>query len=429
MKKSINTKIENVSIQNIVEATINSMSDANRQKFANVSCDAPDPTEIGKVMLAYNPAMIEFCNTLFGAITTQRVVNKHYSNRYKEFKKGTLELGDVMQIIYNGLIMPKRFNGDANVTLWNKERTNPQCAFIKRNYEEFYKLTIDRKDFAKAFTSWGNLEEFVAKKVDTIYTSAEYDEQLMFKYLVLKVFNTGYIYEKELDSDTNTALLEEIRNMADYFSFMSDKYNTFHVDNFTDGAPLFMIDVARKNKIDVNTLANVFHLEKAEMHERMVAVDRWGFSDAELKRLNKLINDDEDTAVFTSAELAKFDKIRGFMFDPDWFEIYDNLYETYSLVDPEGLNQNMWLHVWQSWNYNPFVNAVAFVSEAEHELTLSANTVAVGATVAVTAKNGYVTISDTTKATYNEATGLITGISAGTCVVSDGITEITLTVS
>lgn len=72
------------------------------------------------------------------------------------------------------------------------KRTLPDVSlFHVINWRVMYPVTIQDEDLKQAFLSIEGVQDLIAKIVDSVYTAAEYDEFLLFKYLLIKNITKG----------------------------------------------------------------------------------------------------------------------------------------------------------------------------------------------------------------------------------------------
>ena len=96
-----------------------------------------------------------------------------------------------------------------------------------------YPITVQDEDLYTAFNSIYGVTDLITKIVDSVYTSAEYDEFLLFKYLIIKAVNEGVIKSDHVKVSNVTDMTEadhkafakKFRSYANKFTFMSDRYN------------------------------------------------------------------------------------------------------------------------------------------------------------------------------------------------------------
>lgn len=117
------------------------------------------------------------------------------------------------------------------------------------NWRTQYPLTIQDEDLRMAFTSIDGVTSFIAKLVDGIYTAVEYDEFLLFKYLLIKAISHGKTAPISIgDGTTMTNDASKYRGISNKITFMSKKYNQAGVRTTTpkqDKQSLWMLNTMR----------------------------------------------------------------------------------------------------------------------------------------------------------------------------------------
>ena len=67
-----------------------------------------------------------------------------------------------------------------------------KSAFHAMNWRVMYPVTIQDEDLKLAFRSAEGVQDLIARIVDSVYTAAEYDEFLLFKYLIIMFIIISY---------------------------------------------------------------------------------------------------------------------------------------------------------------------------------------------------------------------------------------------
>lgn len=68
------------------------------------------------------------------------------------------------------------------------------------NWRVMYPVTIQDDDLKRAFLSMSGVQDLIAKIVDSVYKAAEYDEFLLFKYLLIKGVSSGKMTPVSVDA-------------------------------------------------------------------------------------------------------------------------------------------------------------------------------------------------------------------------------------
>lgn len=199
----------------------------------------------------------------------------------------------------------------------------------------------------------------IARIVDAVYTSAEYDEFLLFKYLLIKAIAHGKMYPVQLTGEDNDAAIQ-FRAMSNLLPFMANAYNAAGVRTTTpkDRQYIFM-DAAYNAQFDVNVLASAFNMDKADFMGRLVLIDNFATFDNE--RFEVIRANSDMIEDVTPADLALLKDVKAVLIDGDWFQVYDNANKFTEKYVASGLYWNYFYHVWKTVSYSPFANAVVFV--------------------------------------------------------------------
>ena len=144
--------------------------------------------DIGNALLNYNAGLNEFLGALVNRIGLVAIKNRLYSNPLKEFKKGMLNYGDTIEEIFVEIAKAKHYDVEPNTNNLGDvfEVTKPKVLsrFHKVNRQDFYPVTINQDILRRAFLSEQNLDDFISKIFDSLYSADEYDEFLLMKNLI-----------------------------------------------------------------------------------------------------------------------------------------------------------------------------------------------------------------------------------------------------
>lgn len=341
---------------------------------------------MGGVILGNKGFRNEFLSWLINRIAMVLVTSKVYYNPWQIFKRGILDYGETIEEIFVEICNPHKYNPEvAEKEVEKREIPNVKAVFHTLNYEYFYKQTIEYKDLHKAFLSFTGVSDLVSKIIQAMYTSANYDEFLVSKYMLGRAMLAGDFTPVDVgDTSTKDGLLASttvIKGISNSLEFMSSDYNPMGVHTYSDKTDQILIMNAKFDaSMDVNVLASAFNMDKAQFLGQRVLIDSFGSLDQ--NRLAKLFEMNPDYVPLTSEELEALDAIPAVLVDRSWFMIFDNLLEMDERHNGEGLYWNYWLHTWKTFSYSPFANAIAFT---KGESTVTAVTIE---PTAVTVKAG-----------------------------------------
>lgn len=352
----------NVSV-NVLNAIRNSATQ-DYKKYVPYAESVADIRAIGAIIMDNTPVYNEFCY-LVNRISEVKVVSKLFENPLRAFKKGKVDFGETVEEAFVELISVKEFDyAKAENQLFKVENPDIRTAFHPLNYTKFYPVTIKRNEVKKAFLSEDGVANLVAKIMEKIYTSVNYDEFQVMLYMIGKNLRDGHFYLREvydLTNDNITSITEEILEVSDDFTEMGPEYNLAGVRTHSKKDEQYLVITNKANaKMNVGVLATAFNMDKAEFMGHKINVK--GFGKIDTDRLAELFADDPTYEPLTEAEIKTLNKVVAVLLDKDWFMVFDNLLEMGEADNGMGLYRNYFYHVWKTFSVSPFSNAVAFIS-------------------------------------------------------------------
>jgi hypothetical protein len=218
--------------------------------------------------------------------------------------------------------------------------------YHSQNRRDRYDITINEIELKNAFTEEYGLNKLVSALLQVPMNSDEYDEYLIMKQLIAIYERKWGFYKHQLsgvpsDETTGKEFLKAVRTYARKLTFPNTIYNSGAIED----VPIFVkreelvlfITPEIESSIDVDTLASVFHLDKAELSYRTIVLDEF-----------PLPNDD-CIAILTTE---------------DFFQCRDTVYENRSQYNAKTLGTNYFLHHWGIYSVSPFVPAIMFTTKA-----------------------------------------------------------------
>lgn len=235
------------------------------QQNVPVITDAKMIPKVGEIIVGNGSLQNQFLNALMNRIAKVVIESATFNNPYAHLKKGYLETGETIEDIFIGIANVVEYDAEkGEAREFKRNLPDVRSAFYVMNWRTQYPLTIQDEDLRMAFTSIDGVTSFIAKLVDGIYTAVEYDEFLLFKYLLIKAISHGKTAPVSIgDGTTLTNDASKYRGISNKITFMSKKYNQAGVRTTTPKSrqAIFM-DAEYNAKFDVNVLASAFHMEK-----------------------------------------------------------------------------------------------------------------------------------------------------------------------
>lgn len=325
---------------------------------------ATDIPKVGEVIYGTPAFSNQFINALVNRIAIVRVQSATFNNPYSILKKGYLEFGETVEDIFVSIAKAVDYTPEkASEREFKRTLPNIRSAFHTMNWRVMYPVTIQDEDLRQAFLSVDGVTDLIAKIVDTVYTAAEYDEFLLFKYLLIKAISHGKMKPTAIENDTDlTAAAIAFRSASNILPFMSSEYNEANVKtNTPKSRQIIFMDAKFNAQYDVNVLASAFNMDKADFMGRLFLIDNW--TDFDNERFDIIRANSDGIEEITSAELALLNDVKAVLVDENWFQVYDNNNKFTEQYVASGLYWNYFYHVWKTVSSSPFANAIVFVAK------------------------------------------------------------------
>ena len=382
----------------VINAIRNEASVDYRNHVPIATPDADSVRKIGAIIMDYPALQNEFLNALINRIGKVILQSKLYQNPWSMLKKGYLEFGESIEEIFVDLARPFQYDpAVAEKEIFKREMPNVRSAFHIMNYRKFYKTTVHQKDLKLAFLSWEGVNELITKIIEELYTSANYDEFLVMKYMLFRAILDGKLYATNIADGTTDKFVKNhdfasiLRGTSNKLEFMKRNYNIAGVATYTKKEDQYIfMDADTEGQFDVLVLASAFNMDKATYMGHRVLVDDW--SEIDTERLDEIFEFDPTYVPFTGAELAVLDKVKAVVIDKNFFQIYDHTDEFTEQYNGEGLYWNYWYHVWKTFSVSPFANALVFVDD---DKTIAVTSVVVNPSAVTVSKGQSVQLNAT----------------------------------
>ena len=323
-----------------------------------------DIPAVGQTLLGYPQTANEFISTLVNRIASVEVKSAMFNNPYADLKKGFLELGETVEEVFVSIAKAREFNVEkAPAREFKRSLPDVRTAFHTMNWRVQYPVTIQSNDLERAFLSVSGVTDMIARIVDTLYNSANYDEYLLFKYLLIKAISSGKAKPIAVDTTDAKDFGIKARATSNKLTFMSNEYNNAGVTTVTDKADQYIfIDADWEAQYDVEVLASAFNMDKADYIGRRKLIDNWASFDND--RFSIIRENSTMIDKVTDAELTLMADVKAVLVDREWFQVYDNLSEFSEKFVASGLYWNYFYNVWKTISFSPFSNIAVFVDDS-----------------------------------------------------------------
>lgn len=324
-----------------------------------------DIPKVGEIIYGTPAFANQFINALVNRIAIVRVQSATFNNPYSILKKGYIEYGETVEDIFVSIAKAVDFNVE-KAAKREFQRTIPdvRSAFHVMNWRVMYPVTIQDEDLRQAFLNIEGVQNLIAKIVDAVYTAAEYDEFLLFKYLLIKAISHGKMYPTSIGVGTDLSeAAVQFRGTSNLLPFMSSEYNEVGVKtNTPKERQVIFMDAMFNAQFDVNVLASAFNMDKADFMGRLFLIDNW--IDFDNERFDIIRANSDGIEEVTAEELALLANVKAVILDDNWFQVYDNSNKFTEKYVASGLYWNYFYHTWKTVSNSPFANAVVFITQA-----------------------------------------------------------------
>lgn len=345
--------------------------------------------QIGDVITTFQPLANAFLSALVNRIGRVIINSKMYSNPWAGFKRGLLEYGETIEELFVNIVQAQDFDPEtAENEVFKRKIPDVRSAFHTMNYQKFYKTTVSNDQLRQAFLSFEGISDLIGKITEALYTSANYDEYLVMKYMLCYAMEHGAFHPVTIAQPTaanSNSVVTTLKATSEKLQFLSADYNQAGVYNHTPkGDQYFIMTADFSSIVDVETLARAFNIDKVTLMGHTVIIDQFTFTTSETARLQELLG-----TQYTALTTSLFADVPCVCVDRDFFMIFDNFQNMTEQYNGEGLYWNYWLHQWKTFSTSPFANAVIFTDKTPDvsavDVTPSALTMGKGTSTQFTA--------------------------------------------
>lgn len=318
--------------------------------------------QVGEIICGTPALANQFLNALVNRIALVRAQSVTFNNPYSRLKKGYLEFGETVEDIFVSIAKVIDYNPDKGEGReFKRSIPDVRSQFHIMNWRVMYPVTIQDEDLRRAFLSEQGVIDLIAKIVESVYTAAEYDEFLLFKYLIIKAVTKGQMYPVAVDNSDMKNYATAFRSKSNAITFPKTTYNAASVRNNTprERQVIFM-DSDFNAKYDVEVLAAAFNMDKATFMGSLFLID--DFTTFDNERFEVIRDYSDGIEEVTTDELNIMNDVKAVLLDENWFQCYDNMNKFTEKYVASGLYWNYFYHTWKTISSSQFANAIVFVA-------------------------------------------------------------------
>ena len=320
-------------------------------------------SSVGNTILSYSPSTNMFISSLIGRIGKVLVKSiDDMDDIYSFVSKDTMDYGDTLQKIFVDIASASNFDGTATTSLLSQNKTGIHVEYTKLDRRLQYKSSVSYEQLKEAFTTADKLTEFVIALIQSMAKGLSYDLYVMVTFAIyehckyelsltnpvqLEVPASICYYDTTLEklvwSNTGAKnFLKLIRVCSRALKFPHSL--AYKNDDSTISGTISKVrtpiskqivglEVSSLAEIDVDALAVLFNMEKAEMNTRIVEMEDGALG----------LNNIDSTGATSGSATAYF---MGFIADARSVEQYKTFESTDEFRNPESLTINHYLNWW-----------------------------------------------------------------------------------
>lgn len=307
-----------------------------------------------------NPLIFKEFSILLGALLEIEVDKRVWQNPLAELiRSNGRPLGEYSAEITNNPVTPRQYDPLNPEKVLEYAMLDDKVAYYVRNVKELFKVSIAREDMMGAFQSYDNFNDYVSMKLASLESGRQIS---MFNHVfesIVANYNAGALVVSDVHTGENNyaAWTVAAKNAIDGFQYPSSLYNKYgslagangDFKGWTKTDDIYIMATANWiNSADVNFLATLFNIDRADLQKRIIKVIDFGY-DAYKEVAGETVFDKHVT---TDIDAIIFDR-RMLHFTSD-LDIDDTFY------NPETLVTNYYKHWWATYQLSPFANCIVF---------------------------------------------------------------------
>lgn len=340
----------------------------------------------------------QFIDAFINLLGGQRIHASAWENPLAPFKGSSLLFGSTIQEAAPKWIKAHAYNVDDD-TLLKVSRPEFAVWYHTVNRQDRYDISIEQPDLEMAMRDEYGLNQLINSIMQVPINSDNYDEyHSMMQQVAYYDDNWGF-YKHQVsaapdDETTGKEFLKAVRADAMKLAYPSGLYSpvaaAYGIPMFAKADELVLLITAdAMASVDVDTLAGVFNLDKADLKYRTIVVPEFPVPNV--------------FAILTTDQ---------------FFVVHDKVYQNTSFYNPQTLSTNYYLHHWEIVSVSPYVPAIAYTTDAATTVTTITESVS---GVDITAAESTLKPGGTTQLTV-ELQGTITDNEEGIEVEPDAVT-------
>lgn len=344
-----------------LKLSLNDLREKASQDYKDNIIEIDDNTDIGQFaspIISIRTLQNEFCSSLIQRIVYTQFELKLFKNPLRVLEGDRMPLGYSGQEIFVNPAEGRDFDGNDFAGLLKKYESDVKVQYHNINLDRQYPVTISRQALKKAFTSWGDLEEFITAITNSLYNGTFIDQFKYTKNVIAGAYKDNKAQIEKITSISTEAQAKEFitkaRTLFLNFQTPSSKYNAWSkcggygkpINTFTEPENIvFVIRNDLQAYLDVNVLANAFNIDKTTLLGNIISVDNFDFVD------------NSGNVIYDGSNIL------GLIADKSWFRIKEQDMFVDDFYNANNRTLQTYLNVIKMYNFSLFANGVIFATD------------------------------------------------------------------
>ena len=328
-----------------------------------------DKSPIGDVAtpILTNPLVFKEFSILLGALLEVEVDKRVWNNPLAELiRSNGRPLGEYSAEVSNNPVTPRPYDPLNPEKVLEYAMLDDKVAYYVRNVRELFKVSIAREDMMGAFQSYDTFNDYVSMKLASLESGRQIS---MFNHVfeaIVANYNAGALVVSDVKTTPGNYANWTVaaKNAIDGFQYPSTLYNKYgslagangDFKGWTNVDDIYIMATANWiNSADVNFLATLFNIERAELQKRIIKVIDFGYD---------TYKEVDGETVFDKHVTTDIDAI---IFDRRMLHFTSDLDIDETFYNPETLVTNYYKHWWAKYQLSPFANCIVFTNGGEPE--------------------------------------------------------------
>lgn len=364
----------------------------------------------------------KFISSLVNRISYTAFEVKYFNNPLRDLQRNELPLGAIGQNIYINPARGRVYNIDDFAGLLAKYESDIKTEYTPINFDVQYPVTIVRKELEKAFTSWGDLERFLAGITTSLYNGAYIDDYKFTKKLITNAYTQNAVQMETYTfagatptSDELKGLVKKLRTDYKNFQIPSTSYNAWSkvggygrsIVSWSDPEDIIVfVNNQLGADLDVDVLASAFNINKTDLIGKVYYVEDFN------------LTDDEGSVQVDGSNIIAF------ICDRRWFKIEQKDMFLDEFYNANNRSWQTYLSVIKAFNFSFFANAKMYVKAMP---TLNITSMAFAESSVTVAEGGNVKVKINTVPFPATQTITVASSAAGKATATISGKEVTVT--